>query len=84
MRGSCLCGGVTFEITEPFTRVSMCHCTTCKAISGGPGSATGRVPTSAIRVLTGRELITRTSRTKGTAKSFCAVCGSNLFGTGLA
>jgi hypothetical protein len=82
MRGSCLCGGVTFEIAEPFTRVSFCHCTTCKAISGGPGSATGRVPTSAVRVLTGRELITTYQPEEGLAKSFCSVCGSNLFGTG--
>lgn len=82
MRGSCLCGGVTFEVTEPFARVSLCHCTTCKAISGGPGSATGRVPTSAIHVLTGLELITTYQPREGLAKSFCGVCGANLFGTG--
>jgi hypothetical protein len=73
---------VTFEVTEPFIRVSMCHCTTCKAISGGVGTATARVPTSAIHVLTGRELITTYQPDEGTAKSFCSVCGSNLFGTG--
>ena len=82
IRGSCLCGGVTFEVTEPFSRVSFCHCVTCKAISGGPGSATGRVPTSAVRVLTGRDLIRTYQPDEGTAKSFCGVCGSNLFGTG--
>jgi hypothetical protein len=60
----------------------MCHCTTCKAISGGPGSATGRVPTSAVRVLTGRELIRTYQPDQGTAKSFCGECGANLFGTG--
>ena len=82
MRGSCLCGGVTFELTEPFVRVSMCHCTTCKRISGGVGTATGRVPTSAVRVLTGRELIRTYQPEEGTAKSFCGLCGSNLFGSG--
>jgi hypothetical protein len=82
MRGSCLCGGVTFELTEPFVRVSMCHCTTCKAISGGVGTATGRVPTGAVRVLTGRELISVYQPPEGTAKSFCSVCGTNLFGSG--
>jgi hypothetical protein len=82
VRGSCLCKGVTFEVTEPFIRVSMCHCTTCKAISGGVGTATARVPTSAIQVLTGRELIRTYQPDEGTAKSFCGTCGSNLFGTG--
>ena len=82
MRGRCLCGAVTFELTEPFVRVSMCHCTTCKAISGGVGTATGRVPTSAVSVLTGRELVTTYQPAEGLAKSFCSVCGSNLFGSG--
>jgi hypothetical protein len=82
MRGSCLCGGVTFEVTEPFVRVSMCHCTTCKAISGGVGTATARVPTNAVRVLTGRDLIRTYQPAEGTAKSFCGECGSNLFGSG--
>jgi hypothetical protein len=71
-----------FELTEPFVRISMCHCTTCKAISGGVGTATGRVPTSAVRVLTGRELIRIYQPEEGLAKSFCGVCGSNLFGSG--
>lgn len=82
MRGSCLCGAVTFELTESFIRVSHCHCTTCKAISGGVGTVTGRVPTEAVGVLTGRDVITTYVPGEGTGKSFCSVCGSNLFGSG--
>ncbi len=33
MKGACLCGGVRFEVTEPFVRVSHCHCESCKKIS---------------------------------------------------
>ena len=82
MRGTCLCGAVTFELTEPFVRVSHCHCTTCKRISGGVGTVTGRVRTDAVEVLTGRDLITTYVPEEGTGKSFCSVCGSNLFGSG--
>jgi hypothetical protein len=82
MVGSCLCGGVRFEVTEPFIRVSQCHCTTCKRLSGGVGTATGRVPTEAVRILAGRELIRTYQPDEGTAKSFCGECGSNLFGSG--
>jgi hypothetical protein len=80
--GSCLCGGVRFEVTEPFVRVSQCHCTTCKRLSGGVGTATGRVPTQAVRILSGRGLIRTYQPSEGTAKSFCRECGSNLFGSG--
>ena len=58
VQGRCLCGGVRFEVTEPFIRVSQCHCTFCKAISGGYGTVSGRAKTDAIRVLEGRELLT--------------------------
>src|SRR4029453_14804620 len=82
LRGSCLCGGVTFELRAPFARISQCHCMTCKRISGGVGTATGRVPTEAVPVLTGRDLLTTSQPGGALAKSFCSPCGSNLFGSG--
>ena len=81
-RGSCLCGAVSFEVAEPFEGVAQCHCTTCKRISGGTGTVSGRVRTEAINVLSGRERIRTYQPAEGTAKSFCSVCGSNLFGGG--
>ncbi len=82
MRGSCLCGGVRFEVTEEFPAVYVCHCTNCKKISGGAGTVSGQARTSAIRVLAGEELLTTFQPREGTAKTFCSVCGSNLFGGG--
>ena len=82
MKGTCLCGGVRFEVTEDFLSVSACHCTSCKKISGGAGTVSGRANTSAIRVLAGEELLTTFQPAEGTAKTFCSVCGSNLFGGG--
>ncbi len=82
LSGSCLCGGVRFEVTEPFERVTQCHCTNCKKISGGTGTTNGRTRTEAIRVLEGEELLRTFQPVEGTAKTFCSVCGSNLFGGG--
>ncbi len=62
--------------------MSFCHCTTCKKISGGVGTANGRVRTDAIRVLNGLELLRTYHPTEGSAKTFCSACGSNLFGGG--
>ncbi len=82
LRGSCLCGGVRFEVTQPFERVSACHCTTCKKISGGAGTVSGRVRSDAIAILDGGDLVRTFQPAEGTAKTFCSVCGSNLFGGG--
>ena len=69
-------------MTQPFTTVANCHCTNCKKISGGTGTVNGRVPTEAIAVLEGADLLTTFQPAEGTAKTFCSVCGSNLFGGG--
>ena len=82
IEGTCLCGGFRFEVTEPFSRVSQCHCEFCKRIAGGYGTVSGRARTDAINVLAGEELLTSYTPEGGSAKTFCSVCGSNLFGGG--
>lgn len=82
LQGSCLCGGVRFEVTQPFEVVSQCHCTSCKKLSGGVGTVSGRVGTEAIRIVEGEELLRSFQPDEGTAKTFCSACGSNLFGAG--
>ena len=82
MEGSCWCGGVRFEVREAFLSASFCHCTSCKRISGGVGTANGRARTEWIEVTQGRELLTTYQPDEGSKKTFCSVCGSNLFGGG--
>jgi hypothetical protein len=82
MRGSCWCGGVQFTVSQPFVSLGFCHCTSCKRISGGVGTANGRARTEWIDIREGRELLTTYRPDEGTAKTFCSVCGSNLFGGG--
>jgi hypothetical protein len=80
--GSCHCGAVRFEVTDDFSVVRVCHCTTCKKLSGGVGTTNGRSRTEAIEILEGRDLIQTYRPEEGSAKSFCSRCGSNLFGGG--
>jgi|ERR671936_1196003 hypothetical protein len=82
LQGSCQCGGVRFEVPDDFASMGFCHCTTCKKISGGVGTANARTRTEKIRILAGRDLIRTYQPEEGSAKSFCSVCGSNLFGGG--
>jgi hypothetical protein len=78
--GSCLCGGVRFEITAPFRRASHCHCSRCRKHSGTFGESQGRVPRDGFRLLEGEELIRSYRPDAGAVKAFCSVCGSSLFG----
>jgi hypothetical protein len=82
LAGSCQCGAVQFEVDGPFLALTYCHCTTCKKLSGGVGTANGRVRTEAIRVTSGAEALRTYQPEEGSAKTFCSLCGSNLFGGG--
>jgi hypothetical protein len=81
-RGSCLCGGVKFEVAEAPEALRFCHCESCKKLSGGAATANLRVPSSAVRILEGEDLLQRFQPAEGSAKTFCRTCGSNLFGGG--
>ena len=82
LRGSCLCGGVKFELTEAPETLRYCHCDSCKKLSGGAATVNGRVPSSSIRILEGEELLQTFQPAEGSSKTFCLACGSNLFGGG--
>ena len=82
VEGSCLCGGVRFEIDGEFEPRSYCHCTSCKRLSGGAATANARARSDAIRISAGRELLRTYTPEGGSAKTFCSVCGANLFGGG--
>ena len=82
MRGSCLCGGVRFEVEAAPDSLRYCHCTSCKKLSGGGGTVNFGVPPSAITIVQGQELLQSFTPEGGSAKTFCRVCGTNLFGGG--
>jgi hypothetical protein len=80
LTGGCLCGGVRFEVTLPFSDANYCHCSRCRKHSGTFGSIVGHVPRSQVHVLEGEELIRVYEPPGGRVKAFCSVCGSSLFG----
>jgi hypothetical protein len=82
LRGSCLCGGVKFEVSEAPETLRYCHCESCKKLSGGTATVNGRVPSSSIRILEGEDLLQSFQPAEGSSKTFCLACGSNLFGGG--
>ncbi|HYA09130.1 MAG TPA: GFA family protein, partial [Gaiellaceae bacterium] len=82
LHGSCLCGGVRFELPDDFEPRAFCHCASCKKLSGGAGTANGRIASDRVTIFAGEELLRTYQPAEGTAKTFCSVCGSNLFGGG--
>lgn len=77
--GSCLCGGVRFEVTEPLVSSSYCHCTRCQRRTGTAASPQARIERGSLRITKGEELIRAYEPDDGFAKLFCSECGSALW-----
>jgi hypothetical protein len=70
-KGGCLCGAVRYEVRgEPY-QSGLCHCKTCRKLTGSAFSATANWHREQFQ-MTG-EIRTFERR------SFCPVCGSRLF-----
>ena len=76
-RGSCLCGGVRYEVHGPVRDVIACHCSQCRKTSGHFVAATQASATD-LRLLESATL--RWYRSSEAAeRGFCSRCGGNLF-----
>jgi len=78
--GSCLCGGIRFEVEPPFLRANHCHCERCRKHSGTAVCTQARVPKEQFRLLQGEDVIRVYGKGEGAVKAFCRVCGSSIFG----
>ena len=76
LTGSCLCGGVRFEVRGPLRPVVACHCTQCRKTSGHYVAATQA--RQADMAITGDSLSWYQS-SQSAERGFCGTCGSNLF-----
>ena len=79
-RGSCLCGGVRFELTEAPREAGYCHCTRCQRRTGTAASAQARIDGRTFRLLSGAELVKAWKPDDSPfEKCFCGKCGAHLF-----
>lgn len=81
IKGSCLCGGVQFELTKVTGPFEICHCNRCRKVSGGQGMPAVGVSTSDYRMTSGNDLIEAYDAPILYAPPayhvcFCRVCGS--------
>lgn len=78
IHGTCLCGGVKFEITGPLLRPLNCHCSLCRKQHGAAFRSRARVSRNDFHWLQGEELVTYYEATPGYRRGFCRVCGSPI------
>ena len=78
LTGSCLCGGVKYQIDGEITAVSNCHCSLCRKMSGSAFSSGATVPAASFRFVAGEDLLQKWESSPGYHRVFCGRCGSPL------
>lgn len=74
--GSCICGGIKFEI-EKVTALTHCHCSICRKATGASYGTWAHVRSSRFKLVSGEDLINPGYEwMPGHARSFCTRCGS--------
>jgi len=75
--GSCLCGGVKYQINGPMRPIVACHCSQCRKTSGNYVTAT-RVAKVDL-VFDSMSTLKWYKSSDVAERGFCGTCGSNLF-----
>jgi hypothetical protein len=76
--GSCLCGGVRYEVRGELKAFARCHCVQCRKASGAEFSTNASVAVQDFRFLAGENLIASYESSPGNLRQFCGRCGSPL------
>ena len=78
LTGSCLCGGVCYEIQGRLTNPLNCHCSMCRKAQGAAFRSRAGVRAKDFKFVSGEELITYFESSPGNYRGFCRVCGSPI------
>jgi len=77
--GSCLCGGVRYEIDGPLADVLNCHCSMCRKLHAAAFRTRAKVRSTDWTTVSGQALIKFYESSPGEHKGFCSNCGSSLY-----
>jgi len=78
LSGSCLCGGVRYEISGRLSGPLYCHCSMCRKAHGAAFRTRASVRAQDFRWVQGETLVTWYETSPGTERGFCRVCGAKL------
>ena len=78
-KGSCLCGGVRYELDAELTEIACCHCGQCRKQSGTAFATNAPVPADKLRIVAGEQLLKGYESSPGAWRMFCGNCGSPVY-----
>jgi hypothetical protein len=81
MTGGCFCGRIRYRIDAPLRGARSCHCSRCRKVFSGAGSAYAEVSPDSFTWTQGADNLTSHESAPGWGLCFCRTCGTTLCGT---
>src|SRR6476646_3918381 len=78
LRGSCLCGGIKYQINGRLSGAMNCYCSMCRKAQASAFRSRAGVKSAEFEFVQGEELITLDESSSGNHRGFCRVCGSPI------
>jgi len=78
IKGSCLCGRVTYYISGEIGEIVHCHCVTCRKAHGAAFSSVAAVQDKDF-TLNGRCNLSSYESSGGKHRYFCSSCGTQIY-----
>ena len=78
LRGSCLCGGIRYEISGKLYAALNCHCSMCRKAQGTAFRSRAKVRSADFCWIAGEHLLIFFESSPGNRRGFCRVCGSPM------
>lgn len=76
--GSCLCGGIVYEICGEIGELVQCHCQRCRKANGSAFAVNAPIQKADFKILNGENLFKKYHSTATTQRCFCSECGSPI------
>ncbi|OTG90124.1 GFA family protein [Acinetobacter sp. ANC 3813] len=76
--GSCLCGGIQYEIHGEIGEIIQCHCQRCRKANGAAYAVNAPVRKLDFKIVQGEALLKKFQSTETTQRCFCSNCGSPI------
>ena len=77
--GSCLCGGISYELRGELGPVVFCHCSRCRKAQGSAFGTNAPVRAAEFHLKTGGDLLREYESSPGKHRVFCGRCGSPVY-----
>ena len=76
--GSCLCGGIRYEINGEIGPIIQCHCQRCRKANGTAYASNAPINVRDFKITQGEQLLKQYPSTPTTIRCFCSECASPI------